>query len=166
MSDVQEPGSTRLQSLAVAWRRRDARERRLLLFAAWVLGLYLLWALGLQPAMRTLREAPARIDRLDEQMQAMQLQAAEARTLRAVPPIPPPQARAALQAATAQLGGKARLVEQGGRAVLTLEGASIQELQTWLADARVGARARTVELRLRQQPQGLAGTVIVALPEG
>lgn len=166
MSSGQAAAPTRWQGLAAAWRRRDARERRLLLLGAGVLALYLLWALALQPALRRLRDAPARIDRLDVQMQTMQQQASEAQALRAAPPIPPPQARAALQAATAQLGGKARLVEQGERAVLTLDGASSQELQAWLNEVRVGARARVVELRLRQQPQGLSGTVIVALPQG
>ena len=39
--------------------------RRLLLAAAAVIGAFLLWTVGLQPALRTLREAPARIDVLD-----------------------------------------------------------------------------------------------------
>lgn len=37
-----------LQPLLSAWRARDAREQRLVLLAAWVLGLYLLWSLALQ----------------------------------------------------------------------------------------------------------------------
>lgn len=155
----------RWQPLLGAWRARDARERRLLLLAAWVLGLALLWALAVQPAWRTLRTAPARLDQLEAQLQQMQAQAAQAQTLRARPPLPPALARAALQAASARLGARARLAEQGARAVLTLDGASAAELQSWLAAARTGARARAVELDLRHTPQGLTGTVVVALPE-
>lgn len=161
------PGPAPWQALAAAWRARDARERSLLQLAAWVLGLYLLWALALQPAWATLRSAPARLDALDAQLQQMQAQAAQVQALRALPPLPPPQARAALQAATARLGAKARLSEQGPRAVLTLTGADTVELQTWLQEVRTGARAHAVEVDLQRQPQqGLSGTVVVALPEG
>lgn len=158
-----------LQPLRAAWRARDARERRLVLLAAWVLGLYLLWALALQPALRTLREAPPRLDQLQAELQRMQAEAAEARQLRARPPMPRAQALAALQAATARLGERARLSEQGERIVLTLAGASGEELRDWLADARTGARARVTEMRLAPQPGsaagGLAGSVVLGLPQ-
>ncbi len=154
------------QAMAAGWRARDARERSLVLLATWVLGLYLLWALALQPAWHTLRTTPARLDALQAQLQQMQAQAAQVQALRALPPLPAPQARAALQAATARLGAKARLSEQGPRAVLTLAGASTVELQSWLQEVRASARAQAVEVDLQRQPQGLSGTVVVALPEG
>lgn len=154
------------QPLQAAWAARDARERRLVLAAAWVLGLYLLWALALQPAWRTLRDAPARLDGLDAQLQAMQTQAADARALRATPPLPRPQASAALQAASQRLGERARLVEQGERAVLTLSGISGDELRSWLAEVRISARASAVEVNLTRGEQGLSGTVVVALSGG
>lgn len=164
MSGQRERLSTGLQSLRAAWRAREPRERRLVLLAAWVLGLYLLWALALQPAWRTLRDAPPRLDGLAAQLQAMQVQAADAQALRATPPLPRPQASAALQAATGRLGARARLAEQGERAVLTLDGVSGDELRGWLGEVRTGARARAVEVNLTRQPQGLSGTVVVALP--
>jgi len=156
--------SAGLQPLRAAWRARDARERRLLLLAAGVLGLYLLWALALQPAWRTLRDVPPRLEGLEAQLQAMQAQAADAQALRATPPLLRPQASAALQAATSRLGARGRLAEQGDRAVLTLDGVSGDELRSWLGEVRTGARARAVELNLTRQPQGLSGTVVVALP--
>ncbi|GMV75640.1 MAG: hypothetical protein AMXMBFR78_25900 [Rubrivivax sp.] len=160
--------NARLQTLRAAWRGRDAREQRLVLLAAWVLGLYLLWALALQPPLRTLREAPARLDRLQAQLQRMQDEAAEAEQLRASPPLPRARALAALQAATARLGERARLTEQGDRVVLTLGGVSGDELRDWLADARVGARARAIELRLAPQPGPaagrFAGSLVLSLP--
>ena len=60
-----EPLQQRLQALRAAWAQRDARERRLVVLAAWVLGLFVLWSLAVQPAWRSLRDAPARIDGLD-----------------------------------------------------------------------------------------------------
>lgn len=163
---AREALAQRLQPLRAAWAARDARERRLLLLAAGVLAGYLLWALALQPAWRTVRDAPARLDALDAQLQAMQAQAAEAQALRALPALPRPQASAALQAASERLGDQARLVEQGERAVLTLTGASGDELRSWLAEVRSSARARAVELRLTRDEQGLSGTVVIALPGG
>jgi general secretion pathway protein M len=156
----------RLAPLRAAWAAREPRERLLVLLAAGVLAAYLLWALALQPALRTLREAPARLDALDAQLQAMQAQAAEAQALRATPAVPRPQAVAALQAAAARLGDKARLAEQGDRAVLTLDGASGEDLRSWLAEARSSARARPVEINLTRTERGLAGTVVVALAGG
>lgn len=153
-----------LQPLQTAWAARAPRERRLVQLAAWVLGLFLLWSLALQPAWRTLREAPRRLDALDAQLQAMQALAADVRTLRATPALPRDQASAALKAASGRLGSSARLSEQGDRAVLTLSGISGQQLRTWLADVRAGARARPVEVNLTRGEKGLIGTVVVALP--
>lgn len=164
MSAARETLAQGLQPLRSAWSAREPRERRLVLLAAWVLGGYLLWALALQPAWRTVRDAPARLDALDAQLQVMQAQAAEAQALRATPPLPRPQASAALQAASQRLGNRARLAEQGERAVLTLDGISGDELRSWLAEVRGGARARAVEVSLTRNERGLAGTVVVALP--
>ena len=50
------------------WRARVPRERLALGAAAAVLGLFIAWLLLVQPALRTLREAPARIDALDAQL--------------------------------------------------------------------------------------------------
>lgn len=161
--------SAPLQVLRSAWRARAPRERRLMLFAAWVLGLYLLWALAVQPALRALRELPPRLQTLQAQLQAMQDDAVAAQALRAVPPLPHAQALAALQVATARLGARARLAEQGERVVLTLAGVSGEELRQWLADARSGARARPLELKLAPQPGGasgaFAGTLVLSLAQ-
>ncbi len=153
-----------LQPLQAAWAARDVRERRLVLGALWVLGLFLLWTVALQPAWRTLREAPARLDALDSQLQAMQALAADVRELRAAPPLARAQASAALKAASDRLGERGKLSEQGERAVLTLNDASGEQLRNWLVEVRAGARARPVELKLTRGEVGLSGTVVVALP--
>lgn len=154
-------GST--QALRSAWAARDVRERRLLLLAAVVLALFLLWSLVLQPALRTLRTAPAQIDHLDTQLQAMRAMAGDVQRLRAIPPLPREQAAAALRAASERLGTQARLSEQGERAVLTLTGATPGQVRDWLTEARGAARARPLEVNLTRDAQGLSGTVVVTL---
>jgi general secretion pathway protein M len=168
MEDVPNPSrlSVALQPLQRVWAGLAERERLGLTAAAWLVGLFLLWTLALQPAWRTVREAPARLDALDRQWQTMQLLAADARELRALPPVPRAQASAALRAATERLGEGAKVLEQGDRAVLTLNAASSQRLREWLAEVRSTARAHAVELNLTRSELGLSGTVVVVLAPG
>lgn len=152
-----------MNQLTARWATLAPRERRLVLLAAAVIGLGLVWAIAIQPALRTLRTAPAEMARLDAQWQAMQRQAAEAGTLRAAPPLPPGLAAQALQGATDRLGGSGRLQLQGERAVLTLNGVHGEALSQWLAEARRGARARPVEAKLQFADTGYRGTLVVAI---
>lgn len=148
------------------WRALGSRERRGMSIAAWVLGLFLLWALAIAPAWRTARTAPAQLDQLDAQLQQMQRQANEARELRAIPALATPQAAAALRAATDELGAAGRLQVSGERATLTLTGANGTQLRDWLAQARSAARARPLEAKLTRGPAGYSGSIVVALPSG
>lgn len=145
------------------WRALPGRERRLVLIAAGVLGLALLWWLALQPALRTLRAAPAEIEAAEAQLRAMQGLAAEAAQLRSTPPVNSEQAAAALRAATERLGEQAKISLQGDRAVLTLNGVATSQLRDWLAEARSGARARPVEAALLRSGNGFSGTLVVAI---
>jgi general secretion pathway protein M len=157
------PGAAWLAPLRERWRGLSTRDRRGVALAAAVLGAFVLWSAALQPALRTLREAPAQLDALDAQLQQMQALASEAAELRNAPAVSQDQAAQALQAASARLGPKGRLVLQGDRAVLTLNGASGTQLREWLADARAGARARPAEAQLTRGAQGFSGTIVVAL---
>ena len=145
------------------WRTLPARDRRLLLWAAALLCAALLWWLALQPALRTLRSAPAQIEAAEAQLRAMQRLAAEADELRSTPPVSGEQAAAALRAATERLGEQAKLSLQGERAVLTLNGVATGQLRDWLAEARSGARARPVEASLLRSGAGFSGTLVVAI---
>lgn len=145
------------------WRSLPARDRRLLLGAAGLLCAALLWWLALQPALRTLRSAPAEIEAAEAQLRAMQRLAAEAEELRSAPPVSSEQAVAALRAATERLGEQAKLSLQGDRAVLTLNGVATGQLRDWLAEARSGARARPVEASLLRSGSGFSGTLVVAI---
>jgi general secretion pathway protein M len=139
------------------WASLGLRERRLLLLAAAVLLAFLLWSLAIAPALRTLASAPAQIAAAEAQARQMQALAGEAASLRAVAPVPMAQAQAALGAATSRLGEAAKLSLQGERAVVTLQGISGEQLSSWLAEARAGARARVVEASLSQSAAGLYG---------
>lgn len=152
-----------LAPVAAQWRALSQRDRNLAVIGGAVLLLFLLWLMLLQPALRTLRQAPAEMDRLDLQLQSMQRLAAETAELRATPPVNNEQAQAALKAATDRLGDKAKLSLQGDRAVLTLNGAGTEALRGWLAEARSGARARPLEANLMRSGSGYSGTLVVAI---
>lgn len=145
------------------WQARSSRERQAVAVVAIVLVLFAAWSLLVQPALRTLRDAPAQLDRLDAQYQQMQRVAAESTALRAAPRVSPTQAGQALRAATDRLGERGKLLLQGDRATLTLTNANPEALRAWLAESRSGARARPVEAQLQRGPAGYSGTIAVTL---
>jgi general secretion pathway protein M len=153
----------RLAPARAWWAALPQRERGLVWIAAAVLGALVVWLLAVQPALRTLRAAPAQLETLDAQLQTMQRLAAEARELRGASPIGAAQSALALKAASDRLGDKARLSVQGERAVLTLNGVGSEALRNWLAEVRSGARARPIEAQLSRGPQGFTGTLTVAV---
>jgi general secretion pathway protein M len=160
------PATNRLAALAPLrtwWQGLAARERQLVALCVTVLLAFAAWLLLVQPALRTVRTAPAQLDALAAQLQSMQLLAAEARELRNTPPVNIEQSSAALRAASERLGTKARLSLQGERAVLTLNGVGTEELRSWLGEVRSGARARPVEANLTRGASGYSGTIVVAL---
>jgi general secretion pathway protein M len=154
------------QQAATWWHGRTPRERRAVTLVLVVLALFLVWTLAVQPAWRTVRAAPAQLDRLDAELQQMQRIAAESRQLRDVAPVSVAQAGAALKAAADRLGATARLVLQGERASLTLSGVSPEALRAFLIEARSGARARPLEAQLQRGPQGYGGTMSFSLGGG
>lgn len=160
MSAATELAQARLRARE-AWGRLAPRERRLVGGAGVLLLIAALWFLFVQPALRTLREAPAQIDRLDAQLQLMQGLASQSNGLRGATPVPQAQAAAALRSATETLQGKARLTLVGDRATLTLNGIDALALQRWLTEARSAARARPVEAQLTRSGTGYDGSLVV-----
>jgi len=148
---------------AAWWLGRSSRERLALRIAAATVLLLVGWLLLVVPAWRTVRDAPAEIDRLDRQLQQIQTTATEVRGLRAIAPVSSTQAATALKAATERLGERARLSLQGERATLTFSGISADDLGSWLNEARSAARARPVEASLSRAPRGYNGTLSVTL---
>ena len=163
---VPAPVTTQWRAMRERWRGLSERDRRLAKLALALLGAFLLWTVAIQPAWRTLRDAPPQRDLLDLQLQEMRTLAAEAQQLRNAPALSAEQSAAALRAASERLGSKARLSLQGDRAVLTLNGVSSAQLREWLAEARAGARARPVEAQLSRGAQGFSGSVVLSLGAG
>jgi len=145
------------------WQARAPRERQLIVVMSIAVVVLIVWLTLLQPALRTLHDAPIDLDRLDQQMQQMQLAAGEMRTLRAASPVPSEQAANALRAATAQLGEKAKLAIQGDRATLTFTGIPAEALRAWLGEARSAARARPMEAQLVKAAIGYSGSITVSI---
>lgn len=148
------------------WQVLAPRERGAARLALAVVVLFLVWTVAIAPAWRSLREAPAQLDRLDAQMQRMQRLAAEARDLRAAATVSSSQSAAALKAATDRLGSQAKITLLGDRATLTLTGVSGEQIAQWLIEARSGARARPIEAQLSRAEQGFSGTLVVMLGGG
>lgn len=145
------------------WLALTPRDRGIARLGAVVVGLAVAWMVGVQPALRTLREAPAQIASLDAQLQEMQLLAAESKTLRAAAPIAPAQAAAALKEAAARLGDRARFAQQGDRVTLSLSGVDGAALRALLAEARASAHARPIEAQLMRNPRGYDGTLVLSI---
>lgn len=160
------PWTTLLAALRARWQGLGLRERQLIGLAATLLGAFLLWTVAVQPAWRSLRDAPAQRDALELQLQQMRMLAAEVQQLRDAPALSADQSIAALRAASERLGNKARLSLQGERAVLTLNGVSAAQLRDWLAEARAGARARPIEAQLSRGAQGFNGSVVLSIGGG
>jgi general secretion pathway protein M len=145
------------------WRSRAPRERQLIALGALALAVLIVWLIAVQPALTTLREAPAELDRLDAQWQQMQIAASESAALRSASPVPPAQANEALRAATERLGGKGKIALQGDRAVLTFSGVPFEALRNWLGEARSAARARPIEAQLLKGASGYSGSISITL---
>ena len=145
------------------WRSRAPRERQLIAAGAIALAALLVWLIAIQPALKTLRETPAELDRLDSQWQQMQLAAFESAGLRSASPVPPAQASEAVRAATERLGGKGKVALQGDRAVLTFSGVPFEAVRNWLGEVRSAARARPVDAQLLKGASGYSGSITITL---
>jgi general secretion pathway protein M len=140
---------SRAAALQARWKALAPREQNLLLVAASVVALALLWWVTLAPALNTLRQAPELHGKLDVQLQQMQRLQAEAQQLQAQPQTSPSDAVGALRTAlTQRLGTAAQMNVLGDRVTITLKAAPADAVAQWLTLARTNARAVPVEARL------------------
>lgn len=156
-------------SVRTHWASLAAREQTLVLTAAAVLGLALLWWLLLAPALAQLSASPTRHAAVDAQLQHMQTLQAEALRLRDVPRPQGDEALRALQGTLAQqLGAATQLQTAGERSTITLKAVPAEALAQWLGQVRGTARAVPVQARLLRSGTGAPaqweGTLVLALP--
>lgn len=153
-----------LADLKTRWQALAPRERQMVQLAAWLLGVTLLFMVGIRPAWRTLQTTPAQMAQIDAVVTDMRSQADEVRRLRQAPKVPSSQAEAALIAATQALGETAKLRLQGDQATVTLIQAAGPALSAWLQEVRTNARARPTQANLIQVVPGFySGAVTLTL---
>jgi general secretion pathway protein M len=157
--------SSRLQPLQHWWNERPAREKPMLIGAAVLIGIALLWWIGIAPALRTLSGFETKWAAQDAQLQAMLQLQTQAQALKAGPKITTTAAAQTLQTSVIQsFGGQAEIAIQSQTATLTLRGVSGEALAQWLATARTNARSVPVQAKLVRAANGWTGTLQLGLP--
>jgi len=141
-----------LAPLRARWALMSPRERYLSTLAASAVGILLVWAIALAPALKSLQKSQAQRVVLDSQMQQMLALQAEARQLAAQPRIGRDAAQKALRESVAALGAGAQMQSSGERAIVTLQNVPAATVAAWLGQARTDARAIPVEVRLVRSP--------------
>lgn len=153
------------------WTLLDSRERALVFAALSVVGVALLWWIGISPALSTLRQADAQQRGLAAQVQKMQSLQVQAQAIQSQPKINRDEAMRALESSVKGLGPTAQLNVAGDRATVTLRNTAADALARWLSQARVNARAIPSEARLTRSaaspggPAAWDGTVVLSLPQ-
>ena len=152
------------------WRQRfrglAPREQAMVVAAALLVVLALLWWVALGPAIATLRSADAQHRAVDTQLQQMRRLQAQARLMQSQPRQAHDEAMRQLEAAIReQLGVTARYTIAGERVTVTLINTPAEGLARWLTQVRSNARALPGEARLARNPEGgWDGTLVVTLP--
>lgn len=158
-----------LPPLRARWDAMAAREKRLVAGALVLLVLALCWWVALAPAVRTLRDAPARHQTLDAQLQHMWGLQTQAQALQTQPTLRKDDALRALESSVHQLlGATAQLSVVGDRATITLRGTPAGILAQWLVQVRINARAVPTEAHLTRRAAAGAptwdGTLVMTMP--
>ena len=139
------------------WPDLPPREQRLVIIAATVVALALLWWVALAPALRTLASAPAEHAQLDAQLQQMTTLQTQARALQSQPRSNRDDALRALETSVRQsLGANAQLQTGGSNEGVTVQvrAAPAEGLAQWFGQARSNARAVPREAHLTRAPGG------------
>ena len=156
-----------LHALKGRWAALAPREQRGVALAAAALLLTLVWLLAVAPALRTLREAPAKGAQLRAQLEQMQALAAQAQQLQALPVLSRLEAQNSLQSAATALGKAATLQVVGDRATLTLKQVSPAALAPWLA-RQAGSGINPSDIHVQRDSSGAepswSGSLVFQLP--
>jgi general secretion pathway protein M len=147
------------------WQRASKREQRLLTLAAAVLAVGLLWWVGVAPALKVIKSAPAQELVLEGQLQHMKQLQVQAKDLRAVAPLTVADARTALEQSLKPLGASAQMAVQAQQVTVTLNNVAPDVLAQWLAAARQNARMAPKDAHLKRNAKGgWDGTLALQLP--
>ncbi len=156
---------TRFNAARTFWNRLNTREQRMVLVAGALLALAAVWGLGVAPALRTVRAAPAQLEALAAQRQSMEKLAAQAKALQSRPAVGRDEALRVLELSLQQrLGAAAQLSVAGDRVTVSLKAAAPDVLAQWLGQVRTDARVTARQAGLTRGPNGWDGTVVLDLP--
>lgn len=140
-----------LAPLRQRWAAMAAREQNLVLIAASVLLIALIWWIALAPALHSLRTAPARHAAAEQELQTMLQLQAQAEQLRQQPQGKLDDARTLLeQSLKTELAGTAQIQWLGDRAQVTLTNAPAPALARWLSQVRDNSHAAVAEMKLNR----------------
>lgn len=152
----------RIDAARRAWERLALRERRLVAVGTAVLLLSLVWMLGIAPALKTLRSAPAQLQTLDTQLESMRRLAAQAKSLQSRPAVTRETALRTLESSLQQrFGASAQFNVVGERVTVTFKGAAPEALAQWLSQVRLNARALATQARLTRNAGGWDGSLVL-----
>ncbi len=153
-----------LATFQARWSSTSRREQRLLQIAAAVVGLALLWWVGLAPALNRLKTTDQQRSALEAQWSQMQELQVQAKALQAKPRINEADARRMLEASVAPLGAAVQMTNAGDQVRVTVKGLSPDALAQWLSTARQNARAVPSEAKLVRNAAGTwDGTLVLSL---
>ncbi len=164
--------SSKTRSLSALFQGLQPRERAAVGLALVVVAAYLLWAVALAPALRTLRAAPEQHRLADAQLAEVRALANQAQALqnqRGAQALTRAEAVRALEQATQQtLGATTRVAVAGNRATVSLNATPPDALARWLAQARLNAHLLPQEVQLQRSGEGTtlrwSGSVVLGGP--
>lgn len=154
-------------ALAQWWVGLAARERMMVLIAAWVLGLGLLWMLGIAPAWRILEAAPQRHQELDAQLSRMQSLGAQARAVQAERSGTLPDRATSIRLiedVARSMGPAGQVSVSGDQVTLRVDRVTPDQLARGLDQLRRVARSTPTGADLQWQGGGWQGTVTLTGP--
>jgi len=155
-----------MQTLHQYWLRASAREQVALRIAATLLVLALVWWVGLQPALKTLKNARTQAPVVRAQYEQMLQLQAQAAAMRAQVQQPVSDPKAALQDSISALEKNARVSLAGERATVSFKQARPADLALWLEQVRLKAHSSVLEMHISQAAGLWSGSVVVQLPSG
>ncbi|MCC2595589.1 type II secretion system protein M [Pusillimonas sp. MFBS29] len=170
------------QQLNSWWRLRNQREQRLLQVGGIFLVAFLIWTIGLQPAVKSIRESSAQLPQRHADAAQVHAYILEARALqrRHAGTIDPAQLTEALQSSLLRAGlddvATLTTVDEDGETTrqweLSLFNASAVSVMEWLSEVPYLLRLQTPAITLerasvdgRDRPGHVSGRVLVSLPE-
>jgi general secretion pathway protein M len=152
------------------WQQLTPRERLGVGVLGWLLGIWLVWAVTLQPALQTLHDSAERRAQLAQQLHRMQALQSQAQNLQQQTALSPAEALQRLRQLTPTTDTGLQLNQNNGQVSVQVNAVPATALASWLAQARRQAHALPTEVHLtlaNKDGPGASwnGRIVLRLPE-